>query len=47
MSKKQLEVIVKRKICSNGPTLLEKLIEYIKEQEVKRFDSRPISNESS
>lgn len=47
MPKEQVKVTVKRKISLSGPTLLEKLIEYIKEQEVKEFDSRTISNESS
>ena len=31
MAKEQVKVTVKRKISLSGPTLLEKLIEYIKE----------------
>lgn len=46
MPKEQIKVNVKRIISLTGPTLLEKLIEYIKEQEVKEFDSNDDKQQS-
>ena len=46
MPKEQIKVNVKRIISLTGPTLLEKLIEYIKEQEVKEFDSNDNKKQS-
>ena len=46
MAKEQVKITVKRTWSKDGPTLLEKIIEYIKEQEVKEFDESRKSNQS-